>query len=285
MASCYDKDFFRSGQALMSLTPHQQRNALAGVHSLNGPRIVRSPMPRIAGSSTSELSNDTPREALRSPSELALPPALRNSAIIRKSWDNALDIVVTLILLFICTFIYFNSHHLRDLAKQKLDIKNIINSNDKASLSTPSTPLVGASPDLKRPSTPTQQVPNVTVNLDMDGSGPNGDANKVSGNHMSPDSTPRVKIREPSRGPDDEEGDENEKPKKKGRARGSRGGKSHRRRRKPGSEGDTTEIAEQVIDQVNTLAPQSRLEPDVQMTRQVSNEIMEMDGVIRIGRL
>jgi serine/threonine-protein kinase/endoribonuclease IRE1 len=216
---------------------------------------------------------------------LALPPALRNSAIIRKSWDNALDIVVTLILLFICTFIYFNSHHLRDLAKQKLDIKNIINSNDKASLSTPSTPLVGASPDLNRPSTPTQQVPNVTVNLDMDGSGPNGDANKVSGNHMSPDSTPRVKIREPSRGPDDEEGDENEKPKKKGRARGSRGGKSHRRRRKPGSEGDTTEIAEQVIDQVNTLAPQSRLEPDVQMTRQVSNEIMEMDGVIRIGRL
>ncbi|OQD83702.1 hypothetical protein PENANT_c015G04930 [Penicillium antarcticum] len=286
MASCYDKDFFRRGQALMSLTPHQQRNALAGVHSLNGPRIIRSPMPRIAGSSTSELSNDTPWEALRSPSELALPPALRNSAIIRKSWDNALDIVVTLILLFICTFIYFNSHHLRDLAKQKLDIKNIINSNDKASLSTPSTPLVGASPDLKRSPTPNQQVPNVTVDLDVDGSAQNGDAdNPPSGNNMAPDPTPRVKIREPSRGPEDEEGDENEKPKKKGRARGSRGGKSHRRRRKPGSEGDTTEVAEQVIDQVGTLAPQTRLEPDVQMTRQVSNEIMEMDGVIRIGRL
>ena len=43
--------------------------------------------------------------------------------------------------------------------------------------------------------------------------------------------------------------------------------------------------ADQVIEQVNTMAPQSRLEPDVQMTRTVSNEIMEMDGVIRIGRL
>ncbi|KAJ5787648.1 KEN domain ribonuclease activator [Penicillium paradoxum] len=270
MAQCYDKDFFRRGQALMSLTARQQRNALAGVHSLTGPRIIRSPIPKIAGSSTFELSNDTPRDILRSPSELALPPALRNSAIIRKSWDNALDIVVTLILLFICTFIYFNSHHLRDLAKQKLDIKNIINSNDKPALSAPSTPHVGSAPDIKRSSTPTQQVPNVTVDLDLDDPTLDGAT------------TP---IREPSRGPDDEDADEAGKPKKKSRARGSRGGKSHRRRKKPGSENDGPEGADQAVEQVNRLATQPRLEASVQMTRSVSNEIMEMDGVIRIGRL
>ncbi|KAJ5874389.1 uncharacterized protein N7529_002819 [Penicillium soppii] len=287
MAQCYDKDFLRRGQALMSLTPRQQRNVLAGVHSLTGPRIVRPPIPRIAGSSTSGISNDTPRDILRSPSELALPPALRNSAIIRKSWDNALDIVVTLILLFICTFIYFNSHHLRDLAKQKLDIKNIINSNDKTSLSAPSTPLIDGTPNIKRSSTPNQEVPNVTVDVDLDDSIPKSESTpRASREHsLVSDSTPRVQIREPSRGPDDEDGDEPGKPKKKPRARGSRGGKSHRRRKKPGSEGDSPEAADQVVEQVNNMAPQSRLEPDIQMTRTVSNEIQEMDGVVRIGRL
>ncbi|KAJ5239355.1 hypothetical protein N7468_003974 [Penicillium chermesinum] len=195
MAQCYDKDFFRKGQSLMSLSPHQQKDALAG--SIGA----------------------------------CAPPALRNSAIIRKGWDNALDIIVTLILLFMGTFIYFNSHHIRDLAKQKLDIKNIINSNDKTSLSTPATPIVVDTPAITR-------------------------------SQRAGDGT-RVQIREPSRGPDSdgqEPGQTPEKPpKKRTRARGSRGG-------------------EQLVS-----AP--RLEPDIQMTRTVSNEIMEMDGVIRIGRL
>lgn len=292
MAQVYDKDFFRRGQSLMSLTPRQQRDALAGVHSLNGPRVV-PPIPRIAGSTTTELSNDTPRDVLRSPSELALPPALRHSTIIRKSWDNALDIIVTLVLLFVGTFIYFNSHHIRDLAKQKLDIKNIINSNDKAPMSTPATPIVGGAPDVKRASTPTRPLSDVTVNMKVPDSA-DGDATPRPSRDPSaspPDSAPRVQIREPSRGPDDGEADEHGpqepgKPaKKKPRQRGTRGGKAHRRRKKPDVEADATEQAEQVVEQVNRLAPQPHLEPDVQLSRTVSNEIMEMDGVIRIGRL
>lgn len=299
MAQVYDKDFFRRGQqSLMRLTPRQQRDALAGVHSLNGPHIV-PPIPRIAGSATTELSNDTPREVLRSPSELALPPALRHSTIIRKSWDNALDIVVTLILLFIGTFIYFNSHHIRDLAKQKLDIKNLINSNEKASLSTPATPLIGGPSDIKRASTPPQQVSDVTVNMHVAGTPDEDTTPRPSRDHSAstPGSVPRVQIREPSRGPEDEEADDpnNQEPdkpaKKKGRQRGTRGGKAHKRRKKPSAEQGTVDQsasadqADQVVEQVNRLAPQPRLEPDVQLTRTVSNEISEMDGVIRIGRL
>jgi serine/threonine-protein kinase/endoribonuclease IRE1 len=286
MAPVYDKDFFRRGQSLMSLTPSQQRDALAGVHSLNGPRTV-PPIPRLAGSSTTELSNDTPRDVLRSPSELALPPALRHSTIIRKSWDNALDIVVTMVLLFIATFIYFNSHHIRDLAKQKLDIKNIINSNEKGSMSTPATPIVGGAPDIKRTSTPTRPVPDVTVDVNLldstDGDAtprPSRESSVPAGN-----STSRVQF-EASRDDGEVDDQENDKPaNKKNRKRGTRGGKSHKRRRKPGSEGDAADQADQVVEQVNRLAPQARLEPDVQLSRTVSNEITEMDGVIRIGRL
>jgi serine/threonine-protein kinase/endoribonuclease IRE1 len=286
MAPVYDKDFFRRGQSLMSLTPSQQRDALAGVHSLNGPRTV-PPIPRLAGSSTTELSNDTPRDVLRSPSELALPPALRHSTIIRKSWDNALDIVVTMVLLFIATFIYFNSHHIRDLAKQKLDIKNIINSNEKGSMSTPATPIVGGAPDIKRTSTPTRPVPDVTVDVNLldstDGDAtprPSRESSVPAGN-----STSRVQF-EASRDDGEVDDQENDKPaNKKNRKRGTRGGKNHKRRRKPGSEGDAADQADQVVEQVNRLAPQARLEPDVQLSRTVSNEITEMDGVIRIGRL
>ncbi|KAJ5584744.1 uncharacterized protein N7459_004544 [Penicillium hispanicum] len=287
MAQCYDKDFFRRGQSLMSLTAGQQRDALAGVHSLNGPRL-RPSIPRIGGSSTTEFSNDTPREVLRSPSELALPPALRNSAIIRKSWDNALDIVVTLILLFIGAFIYFNSHHIRDLAKQKLDIKNIINSNDKSPLSTPTTPIVGTAPDIKRASTPTRPVPDVTIEVDLADSGPDGDSTpRASRDHsMPPGTTNRLQFREPSRGPHETDGDDTDKAEKKTpRKRGTRGGKNHRRKKKPGSEADAADQADRVVEQVKHLAPQPRLEPDIQLTRTVSNEITEMDGVVRIGRL
>ena len=284
MAQCYDKDFFRRGQSLMSLTPKQQRDALAGVHSLNGPQI-RPSIPRL-GSSTTELANDTPRDVLRSPSELALPPALRHSAIIRKSWDNALDIVVTLILLFIGTFIYFNSHHIRDIAKQKLDIKNIINSNDKSSLSTPATPIVDAAPDLKQ----SGPVADVTVDVDLLDPGIDGDATPRASRDRSTqrsDTGPRVKISEPTPEHDDEgeDGGPGATPvKKKSRARGTRGGKGHRRRKKPGTEGEA-EQGDQGIEQANRLSPSSQPEPDMQLTRTVSHEVTEMDGVVRIGRL
>ncbi|KAJ5675390.1 Serine/threonine-protein kinase ppk4 [Penicillium macrosclerotiorum] len=289
MAQCYDKDFFRRGHSLMSLTPHQQRDALAGVHSLNGPRSTPS-IPRL-GSSATELSNDTPREVLRSPSELALPPALRHSAIIRKSWDNALDIVVTLILLFIGAFIYFNSHHIRDLAKQKLDIKNIINSNDRGPLSTPGTPIVGTHPEIGGAATQNRQVPDVTVDVELDRNSPDTESTPRPSrdNSLPPSSTPRVQIREPSRGPDDAETEEGADPdksvKKKRRQRGKRAGKAHRRGKKPDAEGDASDHADRVVNQVNHLSPQPGLEPDIQLKRTVSNEIMEMDGVIRIGRL
>ncbi|KAJ5591374.1 Serine/threonine-protein kinase ppk4 [Penicillium hetheringtonii] len=287
MAQCYNKDFFRRGQPLMSLTENQQRDALAGVHSLSGPTVV-PPVPRIA--SASETSNDTPRDVQRS--ELALPPALRHSTIIRKSWDNALDIVVTMILLFIGTFIYLNSHHIRDLAKQKLDLKNIINSNDK-SFSTPATPIVGASPDIKRTSTPVRDapvglVPEVTVDtVDMDiadaSPGSDGTPRPSRDQSAPPQSTPRVQIREPSREPDEEGGEkqDNDKPKQK-RKRGSRGGKAHRRKgAKPGSENNAQG------DQNNQLTPSNHSDHGVPLARTVSNDVVEMtaDGVVRIGRL
>ncbi|KAA8643688.1 bifunctional endoribonuclease/protein kinase IRE1 [Aspergillus tanneri] len=291
MAQCYEKDYFRHGQSLMSLTTTQQRDALAGVHSLNGPRIDRPHIPSISGS-TADRSNDTPQDLIRSSSELALPPALRHSAIIRKGWDNAVDIFVTLLLLFFCTFIYFNSHHIQELAKQKLDLKNIISAYGQPSLSTPSTPVVGSNP-FKRENSPSRPVPDVTVDVSVleeqrNGGDATPKANKRD-NSLAPDVTPRVRIREPSRGPSGDEDvdaltlDGTEKPKKK-RQRGHRGGKNHRRGKKPAAEGDGKEQEDRVVE-VNSLQPQSRLESDVPLTRTVSNEIVEVDGVLQIGRL
>ncbi|OJZ92417.1 hypothetical protein ASPFODRAFT_39773 [Aspergillus luchuensis CBS 106.47] len=292
MAQCYEKDYLRHGQPLTSLTPRQQQDALAGVHSLNGPRVVRRHIPSISGPSSADMSNDTPRELIYSSSDLALPPALRHSTIIRKGWDNAIDIFVTLLLLFFGTFIWFNSHHIQELAKQKLDLKNIMASYGQPPMSTPPTPIVEG-PHLKREASPNRMA-NLTVDMNVSDEQPQGGDStprpKKSQNSLAPDTTPRVRIREPSQGPDgDDDVDElnlqdGEKPKKKAR-RGRRGGKNHRRGKKPNSDSESRDPADRVVEEVNKLQPQSRLEPDVQLTRTVSHEIMEMDGVLQIGRL
>ncbi|KAL4802652.1 hypothetical protein BDV18DRAFT_146232 [Aspergillus unguis] len=282
MAQYYEKDYFRRGQPLMSLTPRQQRDALAGVHSLNNPRIPRRHIPSISGSS-SDFSNDTPREVIRSPSELALPPALRHSTIIRKSWDNAVDIFVTLILLFFMSFIYFNSHNIQELAKQKLDIKNIISAYGQSPLSTPGTPVVNT-PQLKRDSSTVRSINDVTVDVKMGEFQPDGDKtpkqNKTQ-DLLAPDTTPRVRIREPSREPGGDDDVEElslqdpEKPKKP-RKRGTRGGKSHKRKgKKPTEPKEGSENG--------SLHPPS--DHGIPLTRTASNEVFEVDGVIQIGRL
>lgn len=259
---------------------------------MNGPRVVRRHIPSISGPSSADMSNDTPRELIYSSSDLALPPALRHSTIIRKGWDNAIDIFVTLLLLFFGTFIWFNSHHIQELAKQKLDLKNIMASYGQPPMSTPSTPIVEA-PHLKREASPNRMA-NLTVDMNVsEEQARGGDSTprpKKSQNSLAPDTTPRVRIREPSQGPDgDDDVDElnlqdGEKPKKKAR-RGRRGGKNHRRGKKPNSDSESRDPADRVVDEVNKLQPQPRLEPDVQLTRTVSHEIMEMDGVLQIGRL
>ncbi|KAL4784185.1 hypothetical protein BJX76DRAFT_231479 [Aspergillus varians] len=284
MAQYYVKDYFRHGHPLMSLAPDRQRDALAGVHSLNNPRIPRRQIPSISGSS-SEPSNES-GGVIRSPSQSALPPALRHSTIIRKGWDNALDIVVTLILLFFGTFIWFNSHNLQELAKQKLDIKNIISAYGQPSLSTPSTPIIDTS-SLKRDSSTIRAVNDVTVDLRVDGPRNDGDMTpkQKSSNLLAPDSTPRVRIREPSRDPEGDDDVEElslqdaEKPKKR-RARGRRGGKNHKRggKKTDGSKDDSDHAD-------GSLQPPARPDTGLSPTRTATSEVIEMDGVIQIGRL
>ncbi|BDD55426.1 bifunctional endoribonuclease/protein kinase ire1 [Monascus purpureus] len=292
MAQCYEKDYFHHGQPLMSLMPDQLRDALVGVHLLNGPRVRRN-IPSISGpSSTAELLNGTPRDLARGSSELALPPALRHSTIIRKGWDNAVDIFVTLILLFFGIFIYFNSHNLQELAKQKLDLKNIIASYGDSTLPAPSTPVVNA-PELKQDASPVRPE-NVTVDVDVPGEQVRGDVTPRPKRNQSvpaPGSTPRVRIREPSCGPDgDDDVDElslqdPDKPKKKTR-RGHRGGKAHKRGRKPAPEDNS----KGQVDQNHTVAridkPQlPRVESNTAVNRLATSEVFEVDGVLHIGRL
>ncbi|KAL2004728.1 hypothetical protein VTN00DRAFT_3256 [Thermoascus crustaceus] len=285
MAQCYEKDYFRDGQPLMSLDLAQQKDALAGVHSLNQPQGVRRTIPSISGPSVAELSNDTPRDLVRRPSQPASPPALPHSMIVRKGWDKAVDIFVTLVILFIGTFVYFNSSTLQEIVKQKLDLKNIIASYGQP-LPTPSTPVVA--PPVEQDLTPAADPPNVTVEhveIPPEQNGGELTPRPQRTSSVPPpspdtgrDANPRVRIREPSRGPEgEEEGEEPAVPspeKKKKARRGRRGGQAHKRGRKPGSDGKIQE------DVKNLQPPQN-----MQLTRTMSSEVIEMDGAIRIGQL
>jgi serine/threonine-protein kinase/endoribonuclease IRE1 len=295
MAQCYDKDFFRDSHSLLTLDLERQRKALAGVHSLNFPTSShdsrRTKMHSISGpSAIGGGSNGTPRDVVSSPSYLASPPALRQSVIIRTGWENRTDIFVLVILALFGYFLWVNSALFQEQLKQKLDLKNILASYDQHLTTPPTSPAVNtfqqdSSPidiQLTTPKKARVQLDDPEI-IDNE-STPR--AEPSSSHSRDPDSTPRVRIREPSRGPEDE-GDElnlQEPAKKKKHRRGQRGGKAHKRKPKPGSEEDNAET--QAVDQVKSLVPPpSGLEPDVQLVRQVSNEIMEIDGAIRIGQL
>jgi serine/threonine-protein kinase/endoribonuclease IRE1 len=305
IAPCYEKDFFGDSHSLLNLDIERQRKALVGVHSLNehsrrdGLDRKRMMHGTLGPSPVGEKSNGTPRDAVSSPSNLSSPPALRQSVIIRKGWDNALDIVVILILLFLAIFVYVNSELFKEQLKQKLDLKNILAAYDQQQLDTPASPVVASPFNRDRSPSPASGVraeletpKKARVQLHDPEAYENRDAppraTRQSSQSRDPDSTPKVRIREPSRGGDDQEdGDVDDlaldtENKKKTR-RGRRAGKSHKRKAKPGSENDAQ--ADQVLEQVKAFAPQPRLEPDVQLARTVSNEIAELDGAIRVGQL
>lgn len=302
-AECYEKDYFASEQPLMSLNPIQQKAALVGVHSLNEPHGGRRTVPSISGPPV-DYSNDTPRNQPPAPSYAALPPALGDSIILRKGLDNALDIIVTLVFILFGTFIYFNSHNLRDLAKQKLDLKNVFPPVAKPPLSsTPSTPM-NTSPrgrDDPRAGEVSEPVDlnlnadeQITVDLQVPSPESGGDATpkrRPPSRSADLNATPRVTIREPSRGREDNDGDvealslqEPEKTKKKAR-RGRRGGQAHKRGRKPTSEESKGNDDTAVVGDANKTLPVPSLGPEAQLTRTVSNETFEMDGALRIGQL
>ena len=287
LARCYEKDYFQNNERLMSLTPTQQRDALVGVHSLSSnpgvSDIGRSNMPSISGppaaSSAAEIGNSSPSRgsSSSSSSELTLPPGLRHSTIIRKGWDNAVDIFVTLLFMFFSVIVYFNSHHLQELAKEKLDLKNVLAAygSQPTPLSAPPTPVVATAP--WRP----DDDPVGSMVDDADGvitPRPKRDRSSVIVN------SPRVRIQEP---PVEEE--DREKPQQKKARRGRRGGRAHKR----GKKGDDDAKSQTDRsphppheDTDDTAAATPRARSVSRLGRAVSHEIVEVgDNVIQIGRL
>ncbi|EQL34260.1 IRE protein kinase [Blastomyces dermatitidis ATCC 26199] len=307
-AECYEKDYLISEKPLMSHSLAQQRAALVGVHSLNEPSgKYQRTIPSISGP-PADLSNDTPRDIARVPPKAPPLPTIRPGHLIQKGWDNVVDVIVTLILLTFGTFLYFNSNNLQELAKQKLDLKNVISINGKTLPTAPSTPIITSTPRIppgfvvnKVPSSNDVDhalEPGVTVDITVPTLDQGGDnMRRPTSQHPIEDnnSTPRVRIQEPVQNNNEDDDVEEltllqtpEKAKKKAR-RGKRGGVAHKRGKKsrnqkqdedadgrtstePPSENDHTEIVR-------------RPGLERQLSRTISAELMEMDGSIRIGQL
>ncbi|KAK2740427.1 bifunctional endoribonuclease/protein kinase ire1 [Onygenales sp. PD_40] len=303
-AECYEKDYLATEKPLMSHSLAQQRAALAGVHSLNEPSgKYQRTIPSISGP-PADWSNDTPRDIARVPPKSPPQPSIRPGVLIRKGWDNVVDVIVTFVLLAIGTFLYFNSNNLQELAKQKLDLKNIISINGKPISSTPSTPIVTSTPpiaaDLEDDKSPLSQgvdinfAPERAVDITIPPPGEGGYTTprpKARGSNEDT-STPRVRIQEPPRNNEDDDDVEEisllqtpEKTKKKTR-RGRRGGVAHKRgKRNQPDDAEGKKPTDQASDHGSYNQPPARLEPENQLVRTVSTEKMEMDGSIRIGQL
>ncbi|OAX79936.1 IRE protein kinase [Emergomyces africanus] len=307
-AECYQKDYLINAKPLMSHSLAQQRAALAGVHSLNerSGKYKRT-IPSISGP-PADWSNDTPRDIARVPPRSDPQPTIRPGVLIQKGWDNVVDVFVTLILLAFGTFLYFNSSNLQELAKQKLDLKNVISINGKPLSPAPSTPIiastspipsnfnanrVASSRDLDSALTPSATVEIPVQNLDQGGDTTPGPKSRNSTEDSN--STPRVRIQEPlSNNTEDDDVEAlsllqtPEKAKKKAR-RGRRGGAAHKRGKKNQNQkqGEDTEGRTATESPSENDATEISKNPraDKHIARSVSTEMMEMDGSIRIGQL
>ncbi|EEH06437.1 serine/threonine-protein kinase [Histoplasma capsulatum G186AR] len=301
-AECYEKDYLMNEKPLMSHSLAQQRAALAGVHSLNEPSgKYQRTIPSISGP-PADLSNDTPRDIARVSPKSPPQPTIRPGVLIQKGWDNVVDVVVTLCLLTFGTFLYLNSHTLQELAKQKLDLKNVISINGKPLSTTPSTPIIASTPTLPSEfgtdGIPSSLDPGVTVNITVPTLDQDGDVTpRLKSRNSSEDieSTPRVRIQDPDNNDDKNDDVEElnllqtpEKTKKKAR-RGRRGGVAHKR----GKKNQNQKQSEDADGKISTETPSDNDHTEIarrpglerQLSRTISTEMVEIDGSIRIGQL
>ncbi|OAL74174.1 IRE protein kinase [Trichophyton violaceum] len=294
IADCYGRDFLSQDRPITSLDLAQQKAVLVGVHSLTEPSDRFHPnIPSISGP-PAESSNDTPKDISREPEKLPAPAGPgRNSVIIRKGWDNALDIFVTLVLLFIGTFIYYNTQNIQELMKHRLDLKNIISIPDN-SVTTSSKTIEQKSadeqteyPTLVIHPPPEQEEPKETDETLTESRVEPAPADSKSSNLLTSESnqeTPSKESQTPTADEPAEAEDPTAKTPRKKARRGRRGGQAHKRGKK-----NTQESADPDNPPSQSGGSQgARLNSlsDLQLARTSSNtEVIDADGAIRIGQL
>ncbi|KAK2822994.1 hypothetical protein FQN49_007576, partial [Arthroderma sp. PD_2] len=294
IADCYERDFMSQEKPLMSLDLAQQRAVLVGVHSLAEPSAnFHHNLPSISGP-PAESSNDTPKDVSRETEKLPAPAAPgRNSVIIRKGWDNALDIFVTLVLLFIGTFIYYNTQNIQELIKHRLDLKNIISIPDNSVTTSKTIEQRTSGEQTDYPSLvihpPPEQEPkepdNAVVESKDDTATEETKASLLPSdeNNESPSKDTETVVAE--EGPELE--DPTVKSPRKKTRRGRRGGQAHKRGKKNTQE--NTELENTPSQSGGSNGARARLttsQSDIQLARTTSNtEVFDADGAIRIGQL
>ncbi|KAL1956611.1 hypothetical protein VTO42DRAFT_6958 [Malbranchea cinnamomea] len=288
-AECYEKDFLADNQPLMSLNLAQQKAALVGVHSLvESPSQFHRNIPSISGP-PAESSNDTPRDVDSPPhSHLAPSSVPPFSGMVQRGWNSLADVFVTLIVLIVGALLYFNSGNIRNVAKQKLDLNHILSLQDPTSI--PATPVVPSS----SVSNPTEEVQVPTEqpadDLPVSPRANDEDVLQSQGSPKVKGSRPRVTIKEAPHPDGEEEVDDPtvKSPEKRQKARrGRRGGQAHKRKKKvfPESGDDQKGNGQSTAVATNGVHPHAALKPHPPLSRTVSTEMMDSDGMIRIGQL
>ena len=288
LAECYEKDFLANDQPLMSLNLAQQKAALVGVHSLVDSPQFHGNIPSISGP-PADHSNDTPRDLEAKYRQLATSSAIPRYNVVQKGWNNLVDVFATVILLIVGAFIYFNSAAIREIAKQKLDLNHILSVQGQPA-SVPETPVIPSSRVTVPTDGPGVEVQSLTEqavdHLQGRPGTPNGaDIQSQDSRATTPRPGPRVTIQEPPKSDGDEERNDPEKsPEKRKKARrGRRGGQAHKRGKKNQSENDDQNDQ----DSGNTANGNNNMLKPLQqkLTRTVSTEMLDSDGILHIGKL
>ena len=298
-AQCYNQDWLDVQFPAAAMSLHHQQDALVGVHSLTDrPAEASRQFLTISGPPEEKLDN-TPADT--EPSPLSSAFALKNSKIIQGATNSALDVLISLIILFAIAFLGINHKHFFKWLRRNLDLNQLAPKVADGLASPPTSPIGPVHPNMTELGAPT--IENHDFATDNEATPPIERTDPVIlENVPSPRSRaqstasdldrekvgPRVRIVEPSPSPENDDGAETPTPgaKKKAR-RGTRGGAKHKKKKNGQAKAiEESEAVENAVQEALDIAGDQPppIEKEVETVK--NTNVSDVSGpVIKIGHL
>ena len=307
-AQCYDKAWLESSSSKTPLSKRDRQEAFVGVHGIAEVDAWQGSGLTISTPSSGPVAASVDDGPLGIRAEVPVLPSTRilgRSRIIGSAAENALDLLVALVLIFFLTFLSVNRRAVGKLLKQNLDLHYVFPAMDQSLASVPSTPIAD-----KR-FLPEEPVPAVSDRVEEVAEMEKDDvplarsrsstlleppeirlrsrAGSVEDDREQLESGQTVRFAENSPILDEGEGANSPQPAKKKARRGVRGGVKHKKKKT--SRGGEAEIAdpnvEQTVQEVMQIAQEPPIEPDItKVGSPFSSDVTDVSGSqIQMGHL
>ena len=303
-AQCNNPDWVDAGIPFHLLPAEKRQKAIVGVHHLSDQSVKRDRL-LLTISGPPDQGADSAPLLLPSQPSVDPPKLIAKSQIISSAAANATDILVSIVILLVVTFMSVNRRQLMNRLRRILELRHEVPEGKSATGPIPRTPTLSEFPgkDVSgMEALDDEEVSWRELNGDLTTPTPSrrntllepptpvrSRASSIDEDRGRQKSGPRVRIVEPSPSPgpagEDDGADGQLSGKKKAR-RGCRGGTKHKKKRTGSSKSEEADAIEQAVEEVKQIAKEpTTIEPDVVEVDGSTNVADVSSPVIQIGHL